>query len=148
MHRQALKDSRNSHLLAFCCLFVRRKPQSYHSKKKTPLFQTGGPRAGSAAVQRSFRGAAKAKQRTSYARWPLAASAVNTTYLYQITSDNTEKVKNVCNIIGPPSRLPGPGNLYRFPSHLAGTVSNKVFLRLTCILVLLLVRRDGGYFQG
>jgi hypothetical protein len=41
---------------------------------------------------------------------------------------------------GPPSELPGPGNLYWLSSHLAGTVSKKcLFSGFTFISVLLLV---------
>jgi hypothetical protein len=55
------------------------------------------------------------KQRASYGRWPLAASAVNMTNHYIITSGTTEKDKNVCNIIGPTSGPPAPCNFYRLP---------------------------------
>jgi hypothetical protein len=41
------------------------------------------------------------KQRASYARWALVASAVRTTDRYQITYDTTEKDKNLCNKLGP-----------------------------------------------
>jgi hypothetical protein len=44
----------------------------------------------------------EAKQRASYARWPPTASAVNTTNRYRITSDTTEKDKNMQH-----SRAPG-----------------------------------------
>jgi hypothetical protein len=40
------------------------------------------------------------KQRVSYARWPLATSAVDTANDYPITSDTVEKDKNICKIIG------------------------------------------------
>jgi hypothetical protein len=56
-------------------------------KTKLPFSKQGGQERVRAPVQRSFRGAAKAKPGSLYARWPLAASAVNTTYLYQITPD-------------------------------------------------------------
>jgi hypothetical protein len=57
------------------------------------------------------------KQKASYGRWPLAASAFSTTNHYLITSDTTEKDKSIRHIGGPrpPSGPLGPGNLYRFP---------------------------------
>ena len=59
------------------------------------------------------------KQSTSYARWPLAASVVNTTNHYLITSEPTERQKNLCNTVGPSSGPAGPGNLYRLPHPLS-----------------------------
>ena len=93
-------------------------------------------------MQRSFRGAVKAKQRASYTRWPLPVSAVNTTYLYQIASDNTEKVKNVGNKVGPwaPFRTAGPPLICTgFPRISLELFPIFFFLRLTRILLLLLV---------
>jgi hypothetical protein len=40
-------------------------------------------------------------QAASYARWPLAASAVNTTNHHLIIFDITDKDKNLCNIVEP-----------------------------------------------
>jgi hypothetical protein len=61
---------------------------------------------------------AKTKQRASYTRWPLAASCVNTTKHYLVTSNATDNEKNICYIAikygtTPPSRPPGSGNSYR-----------------------------------
>jgi len=42
----------------------------------------------------------------SYARWPLVASTINTTNRHLVTSDNTKKDKNKCNIVGLPGTLP------------------------------------------
>jgi hypothetical protein len=106
LHRLALKDGRNSHPLAYCVLFVRRKPQSYHCKKKnsSSFSKQGVQERVRAPLQTSFRRAAseksnETKQRTSYARWPLAASAVNKTSTYLLTPWSTvllEKLTSVC----------------------------------------------------
>jgi len=141
--------SRTAGILIFlhfaCGLFVRREPQSYHSKKQNSPFPSRATKSGSGPVQRSLRGAAKANQRASYARCPLAASAVSTTHPYHITSDNTEKVKNVCNKVGPqaPGPLPdcwAPVICSGFP-HISLTLFPRkgFFFRLKRVLVLSLV---------
>ena len=63
-------------------------------------------------------------QRASYARWLLAASAVNSTNHCLIISITTEKDKSICSILWPqvPFRNLGPGNLYRLPPPLSSTV--------------------------
>jgi hypothetical protein len=52
-------------------------------------------------------------------KWSTLAAVrdINTINHYLITSDTTDKDKNICNILGPraPFRTPGPGNLYRLP---------------------------------
>jgi hypothetical protein len=50
------------------------------------------------------------QQRASYARWLLAASAVNSTNHYLIVSVSTETDKSICNILWPraPFRTLGP----------------------------------------
>jgi hypothetical protein len=57
----------------------------------------------------------KQKQGASYKRWPLAASDVSTTNHDLVTSDTTEKDKNIRNIFRPPSETSGPDNVYRYP---------------------------------
>jgi hypothetical protein len=81
------------------------------------------------------------KQRATYARWLLAASAVDTTNHYIITSDTTEKDKNICNIVRPPSGPPGPGNLYQLPfspTPLAPALAHslEIFPSKLCYLLL------------
>jgi hypothetical protein len=115
-HRLALKDSRKSHPLACCAPSVilseeNRSPTTI--KTKTSFFPSRATESGvRAPVQRYFRpppqkkrtdkGKSKeTKQRASYARWPLAASDVDTTNSYLTTTDNTEKDRNISNIWAP-----------------------------------------------
>jgi hypothetical protein len=50
------------------------------------------------------------KQIVWYARWPLAAKAINTISHHPVTSDITGKYKNICNRVRPPGpfRTVGP----------------------------------------
>lgn len=61
-----------------------------------PTNEPRSPTAGSGPGEKDLR-----KQRASYARWQLAASSINTTNHYVITSDTTEKAENICNTVGP-----------------------------------------------
>jgi hypothetical protein len=91
--------------------------------------KAGLPRRVRAPVQKCFRapqqrrtGKGKSRvtmQRASNATWPLAAIAVNTTNHYLITSDTTEKDKNICTIVGPlaPFRTVGPQSFLPATPH-------------------------------
>ena len=82
---------------------VRRKN---HEAPRYANFSIQGRWLGSRApVKNFFSGPAARtnKQRATYARWPLAASAVHLTIRYLIASDTKEKDKNVQHI-----RAPGP----------------------------------------
>ena len=75
------------------------------------------------------------RQRALYARWPLAASAVNTTNYYLLTFDTKEKDKNIAIKSGP-GTLSGPavtGNLYRLPHSLVDTGSIRLVLTYSII---------------
>jgi len=63
------------------------------------------------------------KQGASYARWPLAASAVNKTDHSLIKPETNEKDKIIYSIVGPRSGLPDPGNLYQLPPLSSGIYS-------------------------
>jgi hypothetical protein len=83
-------------------------------------FGPGEKKISSGPPVRADRQMEKATMYTAqYERWPLAASAVNTTNHNLITSDTTETDKNICNIAGPPSGLPGSGKVYRLPPPLS-----------------------------
>jgi hypothetical protein len=95
--------------------FIYHVISSYGFTENLPLvhhtYIAGLPGAGSSTDEKNVRAPKQGRtgmgtskeieKRASHARWPLAATSVNTTNHHLITSDSTQKDKNICNI-GPP----------------------------------------------